>query len=53
MIKNPVVWTVAFWLFSSATYSLPEPDDKSSKLYRFTYKFLHLFAANWEKFGKH
>lgn len=37
---------VVYWVYSAAIQSLPDPDETSSKLYRFTFQFLHALAAN-------
>jgi len=47
-MTNPHVWIVvcAYWLFSAFVGALEAPDQNSSKLYRFVFRFLHLLAGN-------
>jgi len=39
------------WIVSAAAQSLPEPEDESSRLYRFAYKFLNLIGSNLNQAG--
>ena len=45
-LSNPVVWklVVAYWLFSAAVDSLPQPNG--NKFYQWLYGFLHATAGN-------
>lgn len=35
-----------YFIFNSAVQALPDPDSRSTKLYRFLYGFLHTIAGN-------
>lgn len=37
----------AQWLLAAVAHSLPEPDDKSGKAYRFISNFVQFIAANF------
>jgi hypothetical protein len=45
-LSNPIVWklVVAYWLFSAAVDSLPQPNG--NKFYQWLYAFLHSLAGN-------
>lgn len=47
-LANPLVWkiVVAYWIFSAGVGALETPDTKSSKLYRYTFRFLHALSGN-------
>ncbi len=34
------------WIFSMLVQSLPDPDEKSTVVYVFFFKFIHLIAGN-------
>lgn len=42
---------ITLWIFSAAVSALSAPDDKSSQLYAWVYRFLHLLAANLDRAG--
>ena len=39
------------WVFSAAVSALSAPDCKSSPLYQWLYRFMHLLAANLDRAG--
>lgn len=36
----------AFWIFAAMVQSLPDPDERSGKLYAFAFRFAHVVAGN-------
>lgn len=42
---------LAYITFSSFVSAIPEPQPTDSKGYVILYRFLHGFAANWDKVG--
>lgn len=46
VIKLAVYVLLAYYVFSNAVQALPEPDEKSSKGYRYLFALLHGLAGN-------
>lgn len=47
-LANPLVWKIilGYWTFSAIVGALETPDTRSSKLYRFAFRFLHGMSGN-------
>jgi hypothetical protein len=48
IISNPVVWKVliSYWIFSAAVGALPTPEQDSTKVYIFVFRFAHILGGN-------
>jgi hypothetical protein len=50
VMAHPLIFGLgAYYIFAAVVDSLDEPTDKSTKLYRKTYRILHFLAANIKK----
>ena len=47
-----VLGAVGALVLSAAFRAVPEPDEKSTRLYRWFHDFGHLILANFDKVGK-
>lgn len=48
-VHSPWFGAVVLWIFSAAVGAMPDPDNTSSKGYRWLYGFAHGLSANLDK----
>lgn len=48
-MHTPLYYMVAFWIVSSAIRAMPDPQPNASGFYRWSFAFLHVLLANWDK----
>lgn len=53
LANKTMIGMVSYWVFSVLTSNMPEPSEKSSAAYAYTYRVMQAFAgiARWKSIG--